>query len=185
MSARREAVEAMRGQPYKRIARDTGVPLTTVKRWLDPEFAQRQRELSSAAKRKRKGSCACGASLAYDNSGGVCTRCRNAARRIWTRESIIDAIQRFASVHGRPPVATEWVRADKDNGYPATSNVGRSTCNRSAPFEQWADAIEAAGFPRPRKGRYSREGVYTDEVRARLSAGQKRRWARQRGEIAA
>jgi transcriptional regulator with XRE-family HTH domain len=29
-------------------------------------------------------------------------------------------------------------------------------CNKSAPFASWAEAIEAAGFPRPARGKYER-----------------------------
>lgn len=93
-------------------------------------------------------------SLCWDCSHG-----RQTAERKWSRENVIDAIQRFAAANGRPPTATEWIRGDPANGYPPRSAVYRSTghrSNSSAPFAKWADAIEAAGFPRPRTGHYQR-----------------------------
>jgi len=67
---------------------------------------------------------------------------------------VIDAIQRFAAIHGRPPKARDWHTRDPVNNYPACSTVYRTNhpSNRSAPFACWADAIEAAGFPRPTRG---------------------------------
>lgn len=84
--------------------------------------------------------------------------------RRWTAELVIDAIQRFAAVHGRAPIADEWITADPVNDYPPRSSVyGRdrpkSSGNPAAPFATWADAIEAAGFPRPTTGRRVRSAM--------------------------
>lgn len=86
----------------------------------------------------------------------ACSQARQSAERVWTREAVIDAIQRFAAANGRPPTATEWIRADHVNGYPPRTSVyiaGKHSC---AHFPLWADAIEAAGFPRPTIGHYPR-----------------------------
>jgi len=83
----------------------------------------------------------------------ACANKRNHAEKTWTRETVIAAIQRFAKEHGRPPTSTEWITADPENGYPPRSSVYVSYHRSVSPFAKWADAIEAAGFPRPLKGR--------------------------------
>lgn len=65
------------------------------------------------------------------------------ARRQWTRETIIEAVQKFAAEHGRPPKADEWVRSSLD--HPTQSTVYQR-------FGNWGDAIVAAGFERPVRG---------------------------------
>lgn len=76
----------------------------------------------------------------------------------WTAERVINAIQRFAALHGRPPRSRDWLRADRANGYPVMSSVYVNSASPNAPFPSWADAIEAAGFPRPRHGVYAHDG---------------------------
>jgi hypothetical protein len=92
-------------------------------------------------------------------------RCRVCAAadppsRTWTRETIIAAIRLFAERHGRPPTASEWnptytggTEALRLAGYPPAGVVYRTSSRSGAPFATWADAIEAAGFPRPTFGR--------------------------------
>jgi transcriptional regulator with XRE-family HTH domain len=85
-----------------------------------------------------------------------CESCRDTylhEHKRWTRGAIIDAIQRFAAVRGRAPTVAEWQRANPRKGYPAAWSV------YSLEFKSWADAIEAAGFPRPTRGRRSRNEV--------------------------
>jgi hypothetical protein len=87
----------------------------------------------------------------------ACAEALQSADRKWTRETVVDAIQRFAALHGRPPTASEWLTSDPVSGYPPRSAVYQSNGhNRSSPFQLWADAIEAAGYPRPRVGQYQR-----------------------------
>lgn len=110
-----------------------------------------------ARKDSYRGSCV--------DCGGPTTanRCKDCARvlarkeRKWTRETVIDAIQRFAAANGRPPLADEWIRADPVNGFPPRTAVYQNKKSDPwQPFVKWADAIEAAGFPRPRVGQYVR-----------------------------
>jgi hypothetical protein len=83
-----------------------------------------------------------------------CSAAERSAAKQWTRETVVDAIRRWAtSHHGNPPTATDWLHADPLNGYPHASSVYSVP---SAPFRKWADAIEAAGFPRPRVGQHKR-----------------------------
>lgn len=79
----------------------------------------------------------------------ACNTAKLKAEAVWSREGVIDAIQRFAAIHGRPPVSTEWIRADQENRYPSSSSV----YGPGKPFAYWADAIDAAGFRRPRPGK--------------------------------
>ncbi len=83
-----------------------------------------------------------------------CARERDMADKHWTAEAIIDAIQTFAREKGRPPVASEWLHGTRDPRFPRPSSIYRSAHHsaRTNPFASWADAIEAAGFPRPKRG---------------------------------
>lgn len=104
-----------------------------------------------------------------------CAACRKAIEReakVWTREAVIDAIQRFAALHGRPPTAADWINADKENHYPPRVSVYRTSHHPSSPFASWADAIEAAGFERPRIGKRQRD---RSPIVARLVLGDLRR----------
>lgn len=84
-------------------------------------------------------------------------------QRKWTKETVIKAIQDWAAEHGRPPTSPEWHNASPDGKYPCFRSVyGPEAEGR--PFPKWADAIEAAGFPRPRQ----RAGKNYSENRAKL-----------------
>lgn len=102
------------------------------------------------ARRERyRGECiTCGkktdGSSGYGKAPRYCAGCRPDVDRIWTRENVITAIQRWARVHGRPPSSREWLLVGDD--HPGMSSVYPEL------FPSWADAIEAAGFPRPRSG---------------------------------
>ncbi len=97
-----------------------------------------------------------------------CLRCSGIEQhenRYWQPERIIEAIQRFARLNGRPPLAPEWLLGVSEQGYPACSTI-------QSEFGSWAAGIEAAGFPRPERGQHER----TPEMRGRISAAQRRRW---------
>lgn len=87
----------------------------------------------------------------------ACYRISQRAAKIWTAEAVVDAIRRYAAIHGRPPTSTDWLHADPVNGYPARTSCYRSQWTASSPFATWADAIEAAGFPRPLTGHWQDE----------------------------
>lgn len=161
MSTKEERVrqaEAMRddGMVTREIAEALGVARSTVTAYLcDPDLAkQRRRRLAY------RGTCArCGGPTDGSNGPGKapehCASCQadiqHESRR-WTREAVIDAIRRFAAEHGRPPVSTEWLRSNREKGYPGLGSVYRSRRRSRSPFASWADAVEAAGFPRPLSG---------------------------------
>jgi repressor LexA len=87
------------------------------------------------------------------------------ARR-WTRENIIEAIRLWASEHGQPPGARDWNQGKQGPRFPATMSVYRSGGSLSQPFSSWAEAIEAAGFPKPRIGvrHYNPEDVVATDL---------------------
>jgi hypothetical protein len=64
--------------------------------------------------------------------------------RRWTRETIVAAIQRWAAEHGQAPFVGDWKHTTTD--YPSYGAVQRF-------FGSWANGIEAAGFPRPSRGK--------------------------------
>jgi hypothetical protein len=122
-----------------------------------------------------------------DSYGGICEQCgrptsgadgpAQVARfcnhcapghnfRIWTKDSVVEAIQEWARRYGRPPTSTEWItRTVADDGYvfPPRTAVYNSNSKgdhrQTIPFDKWADAIEAAGFPRPYTGAYRRKAM--------------------------
>lgn len=63
----------------------------------------------------------------------------NGAAPVWTRETIIAAIQLWAAEHdGLPPKTTDWA-ASNDPRWPNTSTVVKH-------FKKWRAGIEAAGL---------------------------------------
>jgi hypothetical protein len=75
--------------------------------------------------------------------------------RTWTREEIIEAIQRWAREHdGKPPTSTMWMKSKP--GYPQVSTV----INR---FGSWSKGIAAAEFEKPTRGGPSVSPPSTEE----------------------
>lgn len=132
------------GLSTKEIAERLGLKETSIRNALaDPDNSKR-------AKRREnyQGQCGdCGTTTYSDGTSRPSERCPSCAakdNRKWTCENVIEVIQEFARIHGRPPLATEWLRALKE------PHVSVGTCQ--ALFGSWASTIEAAGFPRPRVG---------------------------------
>ena len=164
------------GLSYKAIARELGLPPTTVFSWLNPVYAERARMMSRAAKARRTGTCVdCGAPTRYAGHGGavaVAARCpacssrrTGEARRVWTPAAIADAIRWWAAEFGAPPAAPDWdgwnsryrlhdpKRADRYERLHAEGRIP-SAAHVADVFGSWNAAIAAAGFtPRPRGGR--------------------------------
>jgi hypothetical protein len=77
-------------------------------------------------------------------ANGGATRTPRPRRIPRTRDEIIEALQAHARENGGlPPTANEWVLMAADR--PNREDVKRE-------FGSWADGVEAAGFPRPRRG---------------------------------
>ena len=146
------------GHGYRPVARLLGISPSSVRRYVDSDYAERNRRQSREAKRRRTGICReCGGVTLYNGrkkGTAVSTLCAACSRRLqhesryWTRERIIAAIQQWAAEHGRPPSARDWLHADPDLRWPNRVSVYAGS-GAIPPFASWADAIEAAGFPRP------------------------------------
>lgn len=148
----------------KQIAARMGISHTYVYELLnDPDGIKAKARKDSY----RKPCPQCGTLMAGQNGPNKAPKlCRSCAAKEqrktkrWTREAVIEAIQAFAREHGRPPLATEWLAPMPYRGtqYPPASAVYSYASKRGGgkrvnhPFESWADAIEAAGFPRPKPG---------------------------------
>lgn len=140
-------VAAMRAQGMlqREIADALGISRSYAAALCDPDAdAKRDRRRANY-----QGVCAsCGAitrSNGTSRPSEFCADCGRHSQKKWTREAVIAAIQRFASVHGRPPTSDEWINGDPVNGYPPRSAVYRSsTKNSSAPFQTWREAVETA-----------------------------------------
>jgi hypothetical protein len=168
-----ERVRLMRddeGLLYRQIVDRLGISYTYAQAlYTDPDGSQ-----ARARKDRQAGTCIDCESPTSGSNGHARApeRCALCAQRTahkhkrWTRETVIDAIQRFATIHGHPPTADDWRSADPDNGFPAASSVHRGGGhNQSAPFDLWSDAIEAAGFPRPGPGRRTYTEVHPMDER--------------------
>lgn len=168
----REHCLAMRraGASASAISEATGVPRSTINQWIHDPNGSRLR----ARKDRYRGVCEdCGAPT--DGSSGRdkaprrcadCSRRRQAEAAVWTRDTIIEAIQAWAEEYGEPPVAGEWMPGA--HGFdPARYYDGPVACpsyqTLVGVFGTWNAAIEAAGFvPLPR-------GVKRGDARARAA----------------
>lgn len=132
------------------------------------EYEERNRERIRAQSRARKfryGRPCLDCGLITDGSNGAekaplrCARCHTAARKVWTPEAIIMAIQTFAHRYGTHPGAEDWntsqlrtrgmqdaiERFYRDGDYPHSTSVQEA-------FGSWNAAIAAAGFAPRRVG---------------------------------
>ncbi len=155
MSAR-EAARTLRatGLTQVEVARQLGVSRSTVAVWEDPDNLAKQRE---RRKRYQRPCPSCGKLM--DGSGGyktvpsLCTACFHRMQhneRRWTQEAIVGAIKGWAELYGRRPWSSEWLVSPGPD-WPCAATV-------IAECGSWANAVEAAGFERPRVGGYPRNG---------------------------
>lgn len=109
-------------------------------------------------------------------SSGRCQPCAavlaGAKRRVWTREAILDAIRRWATIYGQPPGASDWsphharvilgddarARRWEEGDWPARQTA-------IAEFGTWNTAIAAAGFLPRRAGGFA-ENIVNRRARA-------------------
>jgi hypothetical protein len=64
------------GWGIRPIARETGVPATTVYRWVDPLFAERDRARARAWKARHRRTCpSCGGDMTADTRAKTCRAC--------------------------------------------------------------------------------------------------------------
>lgn len=85
----------------------------------------------------------------------LCADCTSAVQheeRHWTKQRVIAAIQLWNELHGRPPVAQDWLQYADRTSWPTVTAVQRE-------FGSWRAAIAAAGFPSRTWHRWSAELV--------------------------
>ena len=148
------------GKSSRQIAESLGLSYTYVRELLvDPDGAKVR-----ARKARYGGTCLdCGRQT--DGSNGPakapkrCKQCTPAANAHWTREAIIERIQAWNAIYGRPPSAEDWNPAmarergrediarrwEVDGCWPWVTQVQYR-------FGRWNAAIEAAGFTPRRSG---------------------------------
>lgn len=140
------AAWAERGLNRSEIGRALGISRAYASELITDPSGTKTRE----RKNSYRGVCkSCGGPT--DGSNGrrkaprVCARCLAAQQRQSTRDHIISVIQGFAEIHGRPPLAMEFGRRLRE------PNVALNSVQTA--FDSWGDAIVAAGFERPKRGR--------------------------------
>jgi hypothetical protein len=79
-----------------------------------------------------------------------------ASPETWPKERMIEAIQAWAEIHGTPPRINDWFYAD-----PPYWPSGFTVADK---FGNWGNAIEAAGFSRPKRGRRNSHAQPADLV---------------------
>jgi hypothetical protein len=167
------------GLTYRQVAEAVGTSKTTVVRWLNPDKAEADRVSARARKESYRGECAtCGAPTNGSGPGSAsdtCLRCfgqRLHDRRIWTPETIIEAIRAWEAEYGFVPVAADWSvgmareRQDAEvrlrRYYEGRVVVPATTAVLREFGGSWNAAIEAAGFTPNRPGHYGRLGEDPD-----------------------
>lgn len=162
--ARARALRA-EGLTFREIGERLGVSLRTAHDWLDdPDGAKLRARKDSYA-----GTCVdCGSPTSGGEgrrTGPRCLPCAAKRNARWSREAIITAINEWADESGGiPPIATDWnpahPRATAEQARKFRAADGRWPWIGSVQhyFGSWANAIEAAGFERPRTGHYGRPG---------------------------
>ncbi len=137
---------------YRSLARKLNVSESTIRRWVDPVSREKHLASSRRAKQARTGICAdCGGPTRYNGHSrkeplsfrcAACHLARHnspealAERTVWSREKIIEAIQRWGAEHDDSPRTTDFNGAPD---YPSLTTVIKY-------FGTWNNAIEAAGF---------------------------------------
>lgn len=152
--------QALRGEGLllREIAEHMGAAVATISAYLrDPDGSKLR-----ARKDSYRGECVdCGrptdGTNGRDRAPKRCSACSIAYQTVWSRESIVAAIQRWAGLYGEPPGEADWTpghpsakrRPWRTERYRSGHYPNSSTIDNY--FGSWNAAIEAAGFePRVR-----------------------------------
>jgi hypothetical protein len=188
----REDVADLRalGWGYKRIADHLGMSHTTVRRWVDPAYAAEMRTQARARKKKLQGTCCdCGAWTCLRSDSTPAERCvacdlkYRRENRVWTRESVIEAV-RWAHGELDRPLRTRDFHTERVDGLPAWNtlrNLGlfpRTACALAGvPFYSgWKGVGARGGSKHGSASRYS-AGCRCDECRGANNAYQRAHYA--------
>lgn len=149
----KERAHALRaeGLLIHEIATEIGVPTPTVTRWVNLQFEQRQRVKARKRKFTKKRRCPTCRKM-ISNNAVVCRDCFNKQQKLWTREKVIEAIQKWALEKGAPPSYQEW-SIPRGPGYPSVWTVIKGN---SPAFPSWSAALLAAGFTPSKRRKESR-----------------------------
>lgn len=136
------------GMPQKQIAKSLHVPYSTIWRWTNDAYAERQRQASRAQKHKYRGTCIdCGTSTSYSGKGtqgsarcDPCYRKHMSYNRKWNQQNVIAAIHRWTAEHGQRPTPTDWIHAGPY--WPSCTFIYQPP---NPIFPKWSDALRAAG----------------------------------------
>ena len=159
------------GFTASQAARQMGISLSYVRALRSDPSGKKDRD----RKRSYGGTCErCGRTT--DGSNGrskapqlciSCSRIRQGEEAHWTQELILHRIREWHRLFGRPPLSTEWLLRTSgyvsdnldEEGFVYWPNTG-TVLNL---FGTWANAIEAAGFPRPPRAYVRPHGWWTRE----------------------
>jgi transposase len=186
-------VQKLRSRGYTRaqIAAKLGISKSYVNDLLyDPTG-----EKCKARKDSYRGNCLeCGRPT--DGSNGAarapayCKKHANTAYFLyWTKSRIVAAIKEWAFIYGVPPVAPDWNRQVEGSPGQYVTGPRKGHSVRRWPsiaavqdrFGSWANAIEAAGFPRPRRGHY-RDESKRSEILTKYTADVIVEWIREHAD---
>ena len=177
------------GKALDEVAALLGVHRSTILRWTDDGYAERDRAQCRAQKASYRGTCGdCGASTngsaGPGKAGRRCLTCQAAFQRreaTWAPERLTTEARRWRSLVGRWPISTDW-------------NVNPATCRQLAPgtgaalrdfhaltgpwptsaivgyrFDSWAAFMAAVGGEAPGDCRGVRRGDRERELRAAIA----------------
>lgn len=146
------------GLSYREIGERAGVVPSTVRRWLNPEAAERNRQASREAKRRRRQPCEdCGGPKSYDCADNpCCAECQHEREYAERNAAIIDAWERgvptagIAAEHGMRESAVRDVAGTSRRRHGRSVSLRRRRNRELWPeierrWKAGATAVEIAG----------------------------------------